>query len=140
MRRNALKLSLLAAACVASGAAIAAKLSLKDKRLIGTWLSDRERTFQLWRYRKELTDEQRAKFEEMFGKFRRRFTTGHVHTEFEGDKTVARYEVVAKDSQSVVISFPDEKESNLQQIFFEDGGWMYVFSGYNVEFFRRVEA
>ncbi len=94
----------------------------------------------MWRYRKDLTDEQRAKFEEMFGKFRRCFTTTHVHSDFEGTKSVARYAVLAKDSRSVVLSFPEEKDSNLQQVFFEDGGWMYVYVGYNVEFFRRVEA
>ncbi len=95
---------------------------------------------QLWRYRKDLTDEQRTKFEAIFGKLKRRFTATHVQTEFEDNKTIGRYRVVAKDSHSVVVSFLDEKESSLQQIFFEDGGWSYVFSGYNVEFFRRVEA
>jgi Spy/CpxP family protein refolding chaperone len=140
MRREALKLSLLAATVVASGQTIATMNPAKDTRLLGTWLSDKERTVGMWRYRKELTDEQRAKFEAIFGKFRKRFTATHVHTEFEGDKTTTRYKVVAADSRSVVVSFPDEKSSNLQQLFFEDGGWMYVFSGYNVEFFRRVEA
>ena len=140
MRREALKFSLVAATAVASSSALAARPTPKDERLLGTWISDKERTTQMWRYRKDLTDEQRAKFEEMFGKFKRRFTVTHVHTEFESDRTTGRYSVIAKDSRSVVVSFPESKGTELQQLFFEDGGWMYVFSGYNVEFFRRIEA
>jgi hypothetical protein len=139
MRRSALKLAALAGLSLASLPAFASKAHPFDKRLLGTWRSDKERTVKLWRYKQELTEEQKAKFESIFGKLTRRFTSTHAYSEFEDQKIVGRYWVVASDSRSVVVKISDEGRIDLQQIFFEENS-IYVFSGYNVEFFRRVEA
>ena len=140
MRRSALKLAALAVLGLASAAgASAIKPGKVDKRLLGTWRSDEKRTIKLWRYKQDLTDEQKLQFESIFGKLVRRFTATHSYSEFDNDKSEARYAVIASDSRSVVIAASSAGEPELQQIFFEEG-FIYVFSGYNVEFFRRVEA
>ncbi len=139
MRRSALKFAALATLGTVSLASVAAKPRKVDKRLLGTWKSDKDRTVKLWRYKQDLSEEQKTKFEAIFGKLTRRFTSTHAYSDYEDQKTEARYWVVAADSRSVVVSFSEEGKVELQQIFFEENS-MYVFSGYNVEFFRRVEA
>lgn len=108
-----------------------------DSRLLGTWRSDKERTVALWKYRKEISKNEREKFEKIFGKFTLRFTPTHVHTEFDGTKDTMAYTVIARDSSSVVIALRQEETDSLQHIHF-DGEHYYVLSGYNVEFYKRV--
>lgn len=140
MRRHALKTILGTSAVLLSGGALAApKGRLVDKRLLGTWRSDKERTVALWKYQKELSPETRERFERIFGKFTLRFTETHIYTEFEDTKDTVPYSVVARDSSSVVIAWHEEKERSLQHIHFE-GESYYVLSGYNVEFYKRVAA
>ena len=139
MRRSGLKLLLAGAAALASVPILASGSQKADRRLLGTWRSDKERTMRLWRFKKELDTEQKAKFESIFGKMTRRFTSTHAYSEFDGETTSNPYRVLGADEHSVVVAYPNGKASELQQIFFEDD-WFYVVSGYNVEFFRRVTA
>ena len=56
MRRHALKAIFgTSVALLTSGALGATEKRLVDKRLLGTWRSDKERTIALWKYQKELT-------------------------------------------------------------------------------------
>ena len=139
MRRTTLKLLAASSLALAAFPAIADKPRKVDKRLLGTWRSDKERTTKLWRYKIELDAERKTKFESIFGKLTRRFTTTHAYSEFDGEKTSRTYRVVASDAQSVVLSSSERGRIELEQIFFEDE-WFYVISGYNLEFFHRVEA
>lgn len=140
MRRHALRTILGTSAVLLSGGAFAApKGRLVDKRLLGTWRSDKERTVALWKYQKELSPETRERFENIFGKFTLRFTETHIYTEFEDTKDMVPYSVVAHDSSSVVIAWHEEKDRSLQHIHFE-GESYYALSGYNVEFYKRVAA
>jgi hypothetical protein len=140
MRRHALKAILgTLIALLTSGTLGATEKRIVDKRLLGTWRSDKERTIALWKYQKELAPETRERFEKIFGKFTIRFTETHIYTEFEDTKNTVPYSVVARDSSSVVIAWHEEKERSLQHIHFE-GESYYVLSGYNVEFYTRVSA
>ncbi len=140
MRRHALKAIFgTSVALLTSGALGATEKRLVDKRLLGTWRSDKERTIALWKYQKELTQETRERFENIFGKFTLRFTETRIYTEFEDTKDTVPYSVVARGSSSVIIAWHEEKERSLQHIHFE-GESYYVLSGYNVEFYKRVAA
>ncbi|MBI3149298.1 MAG: hypothetical protein HYZ17_12385 [Betaproteobacteria bacterium] len=140
MRRHALKAILgTSVALLTSGALCATEKRLVDKRLLGTWRSDKERTIALWKYQKELAPETRERFENIFGKFTLRFTETRIYTEFEDTNDTVPYSVVARDSSSVIIAWHEEKERSLQHIHFE-GESYYVLSGYNVEFYKRVAA
>jgi len=135
-------LSTLAVAGLAVAAREAAALPQQhkpDPRLIGKWKSDRERTVKLWKYSKPLSDDERLRFESMFGKLTWRITPTHIFSEYDGEKLSQQYSVLGVDSQSVVIRRKGESHDELQQFFFEEG-WLYVVSGYNIEFFKRVET
>lgn len=99
-----------------SGAFRARERRLVDRRLLGFWRSDQERTLSLWKYQKELSPEVRERFEKIFGKFTLRFTETHIYIEFEDTKDILPYSVVARDSSSVVIAWHEEKERSLQHI------------------------
>jgi hypothetical protein len=142
--RRALLFSSLAAVGFGSASVQAAPPAAQrrtDRRLVGTWRSDRERTAKLWKYNKEVDAEAREKFESIFGKLTWRITPSKWFGEFEGDKFSGPYNVVASDSRSVVVFHPGDPglPGELKQYFFEPEH-MYVLSGYNVEFFKRVEA
>lgn len=141
--RRALLSSLVIAglAPVASVAAPPQKSRRTDRRLVGTWKSDRERTAKLWRYNKEVEEQARLKFEAIFGKLTWRITPTKWYGEFEQDKFSGPYSVLASDHRSVVVFHPGDRDApgELKQYFFEDE-YMYVVAGYNVEFFKRVEA
>lgn len=138
MRRSFLKYFLGASTSLVAGEAIAAaKGRLIDKRILGTWQSDKERTVALWKYRKDVGDEKRERFESIFGKMKLRFSTTHVYTEFDDLNEVTPYSVVARDEDSIVIAGYRENKVQLQHIHFEQDSY-YVLSGYNVEFFKRI--
>ncbi len=137
MRRTVLRQLAAFPLALGSASALAKSERKIDKRLIGTWRSDKERTAKLWRYKNELDEVNKAKFESIFGKMTRRFTATMIYSEFEDQKSSGKYWVVASDSRSVVVAYPDPSGLELQQIFFEED-WHYVYSGYNIEFFRRV--
>ena len=138
MRRRIINVALgTAAALLTCDAVGAVDRSHIEKRLLGTWRSDKERTIANWKYKKELAPEVKERFERIFGKFTLRFTEKYIFTEFDDTKTTAPYLVVAQDSTSVVIEWHEEKGRSLQQIHFEDDGY-YVLSGYNVEFYKRI--
>jgi hypothetical protein len=140
MCRHVLKAILgCSAASLMNSVSVSTEKRLTDKRLLGTWRSDRERTIALWKYQKEITPETKERFEKIFGKFTLRFTKTHIYTEFEDMKNIVPYSVIASDSSSVIIAWHEEKEKSLQHIHFE-GEIYYVISGYNIEFYKRVAA
>jgi hypothetical protein len=107
--RRALLISSLAVAGLApiSASAVSGSGRKKtDRRLIGTWRSDRERTVKLWRYNKEVDAEAMAKFESIFGKLTWRITPSHWHGEFENDRFSGPYSVIASDQRSAVVLHP----------------------------------
>ena len=139
MRRTTLKTLAAGALSACVLPTLAASSRKTDKRLLGTWRSDKERTTRLWRYKTELDAENKLKFESIFGKLTRRYTSTCLYSDFDGDKTSGKYSVIASDTRSVVLAYTEEDGTRLEQVFFEED-WIYILAGYNVEFFRRVEA
>ena len=72
---------------------------MHDKRLIGTWKSDEERTFRDYTFKPSVSQKIRKKFRSIFGEITHTYTRTRVKT----DLGTSRYKVVAKDDFSVVI-------------------------------------
>lgn len=117
------------------------RASKPDKRLLGTWRSDRRRTLRYFKPKAWCTPSRLRKFKALFGKLVVEWAHGAYHTEFDGHKVTAPYEVVARDSVSVVVQVRDvlSGEDRLQHIHFDgDYYWVALSGGGICEFFRRV--
>lgn len=113
---------------------------ITDPRLLGTWFSDKGRTLSEWFFSPEATDQAREKVASMFGKLKIRYTLARVFTEFENDKTVCPYRVLATDDSSVAILRRTDGRDEIQHIHFAGENVYWVTCGRNREFFYRVQA
>lgn len=111
-----------------------------DPRLLGVWRSDAALTLAEWVFAEGTTVAQQSRIRSWFGKFRMRYTPARVFTEFESDRTVCPYRVVATDASSVAILRRSEGKNEIQHIHFIEPSVYWVSVGRNREFFRRVEA
>ena len=112
-----------------------------DKRLLGTWKSDRRLTLKHGEPSSTRTPNPPNRSKSILGKLVIRWGKGVVCSEYDGSKFKDAYEVVASDSVSVVIRGYHEllNEERLTQIFFEkDHYWFWTPWGMR-EFFRRVK-
>ena len=112
-----------------------------DSRLRGLWQSDRRLTFRHYQPPRKLTPARLRKFKSIFGKLKVRWGNGLVTTEYNGFKWKDAFEIIGRDSVSVVIRGYNEilGEDRIQQIFFEpDYYWFWTPWGMR-EFFRRVK-
>ena len=112
-----------------------------DPRLLGTWRSDRRRTFRHFKPKAGCPPQSLRKFRALFGKLVVTWGRSVVRTELNGHRWSARYEVVARDAVSVVVRVWDESggEDGLQHVHFAgDYYWVALAGGSVCEFFRRV--
>ena len=134
-----------------------------DKRLLGTWKSDRKRTFQEWKWTKRLTPQKKKRFESLFGKLEVTYTRVEVIMTLRYRKWehARQYAIVAVDETSVaVVHFGETKIKNrkrydpdnlnaavaifgskpkIQHIHFDKKHcWISLGSGRNREFFRKI--
>lgn len=138
MRRTALKhLALLG--LTASAASQSTRAMPVEPRLLGSWVSDREKTLALWRFRPEASSETRDKVAALFGQLRLTFTATDVRATQGGTESVHPYRVLASDGRSVVLETTVDGGRVLEQVFFE-GDYCYKLAGYNLEYFRRTAA
>jgi hypothetical protein len=88
-----------------------------------------------------MTPKRLHRFKSIFGKLLIRWGNGTVYTEFDGIKSKDPYEIIAKDSVSVVVRTFNEvlNEERLTQIFFEKGHYWFWTPWGMREFFRRVK-
>ncbi|HRY49511.1 MAG TPA: hypothetical protein P5186_15785 [Candidatus Paceibacterota bacterium] len=114
---------------------------IHDKRLIGTWRSDRRRTMAEWVSVRRLTERRRKKLSDIFGHLTLRFTRSRLHSEFKGTRDTQEYAVLASDSDSVSIVHWDGllKERRIQHLHFE-GRHYWITLGRNREFFRKQRS
>ena len=108
-----------------------------DQRLLGLWRSDKAQTLSEWVFASGTSPEASTKVQALFGKLVLRYTPARVFTEFEGDKTVCPYRVVAVDEQSVAIVRRSEGKDEIQHIHFSGENSYWVSCGRNREFFTR---
>ncbi len=121
---------------------------LHEPRLIGTWISDKQRTLE--QFPEHLTEAQKEKLSSLFGKLRVTYTPTTYTTELDGRTETFPYTVLGVDKHSVVIrddSTPNPdldllERSTFYKIHFDgpDSYWVTTQSGGLVEYFRRVSA
>src|SRR5262245_28485382 len=117
---------------------------LGDKRLIGSWRSDRERTIADWRFKPDTPEDKQEIVINMFGKLELTYSRYRCVSLLNEHRSVAWYRVLAKDSESVMIISLRRFEikgwlRTLYHIHF-DGDWYWITLGRsnNREFFRKV--
>jgi hypothetical protein len=110
-----------------------------DRRLLGTWKSDKRQTFR-WFYPKPgCPPESLRRLKALFGKLVVRWGYRKFRSDLEGYKDSEPYEVVASDAESVVVRFLDtgDPRGRLRQIHFE-GDYYWLWAGGIREYFKRV--
>ncbi|MDZ4688187.1 MAG: hypothetical protein SH850_24195 [Planctomycetaceae bacterium] len=113
-----------------------------DKRLLGTWKSDRLQTFRHWKPLPKCSPKSFRKLKALFGKLVVRWERTKVHSEYDETSLDAQpYELVASDSQSVVVRMRNHlfEEDRLYFIQFEEDRYCMTLDGGFVEWFRRVD-
>jgi len=115
---------------------------LREPRLIGTWVSDKDRTLEY------LADTQKEALGELFGKLKVTYTDKTYTTELDDEREIVPYTVIGQDLHSVVIR--DDSEPNPDKDIFElstftkiqfdgpDSYWIITAIGGLTEYFRRV--
>ena len=135
-----------------------------DKRLLGTWKSDKRRTFAEWNWKKGTPPQKKAKLKSFFGKLEITYTCTKVisvlrHRQWERAR---RYAVLATDDTSVVLvqfgkmeikgrrrydlvnlqileescSKPQIEHIHFDRKYF----WVSLGNGRNREFFRKIRS
>jgi uncharacterized protein YbcI len=122
-------------------------------KLIGTWISDRPTTIKRWRWPKRVSKYKKAKFSRLFGRLKITFTAHHIITDFDGDVTKTKYQMLGCDESSAVFKRIDTassvkkvpdfmleyyKANFLMHVFFDgDRYWVPVGGGSGQEWFKR---
>jgi hypothetical protein len=112
-----------------------------ERRLLGTWCSDRKATVSEWRFEKRLTPQRRQKILGMFGLLRVTYTRTRIRGVFRDYRFTQRYELLAADSDSVAVRYEDSQltgEWRIQHIHFEGRDRYWIALGRNREWFKRV--
>lgn len=120
---------------------MAAKKSKTDKRLMGTWQSDRARTLKELRYRPGMTAKQRKMFRGLFGHLRLSYGRKYVHGVLRDYHFTDPYQVIASDQHSVVIRMYSKvlEQWTLYHVHFADEDHYWVAIGFNREWFKRLK-
>jgi hypothetical protein len=108
---------------------------LYDKRLLGTWKSDRKRTAAEIAARRDMPADKKAALSALFGRLELRYTRAHCYSTLDGTTERTRYSVVARDAESVAIVNDD----TIYHVHFEEDSYWITLGSSNVrEFFRRI--
>lgn len=120
---------------------MAVKKTMTDKRLLGTWQSDRARTLKELRYRPGMTVKQRKVLRGIFGHLRVTYGRKYIRGVLEDYKFVGPYEVLASDEDSVAIRVYCKTTENwdIRHIHFHDSEHYWISLGFNREWFKRVK-
>jgi hypothetical protein len=112
-----------------------------DKRLLGTWHSDRRRTLKELRFRPGLSRKHRDYLRASFGYLRVRYTRRQIHGVLRDYRFSQPYEVLASDAISVAIRHYYEltDEWLITHIHFHDDRHYWISVGFIREWFRRVK-
>ena len=114
-----------------------------DRRLLGTWQSDRKPTIAGWRFDKRPTPKRKRQFLGIFGKLRVTYTRKRIAGVFGDYQFTQRYEVLASDSETVAIRYEDAQLTSewlIQHIHFEGTERYWIALGGNREWFKKVKS
>jgi hypothetical protein len=117
-----------------------------EPRLIGTWLSDADRTIEAARGSLNLTPEREAAFRKIFGRLQMTYSESTCETNLDGTLDAFEYQVLGSDPTSVAVrsigSQPIKmlKLSEFSVIHFDgpDALWLQPEHGPR-EYFKRVK-
>ncbi len=89
-----------------------------EKRLIGHWISDKERTLK--EFNPKIQENQRFLFQISLGGIRISYNDNTIELNYRGDVYKQTYEVIEKSNESITIKIYNEKstEGFIQQIYF----------------------
>ena len=73
------------------------------KLLVGTWKSDKRLTLECCHRYHRMTGAKKRRFASLFGKLVLRYTRSRLHHALRGTEWTAKYDVVAADSDSIVV-------------------------------------
>ncbi len=116
-----------------------------DRRLLGTWRSDRRRTFKDWIWPPRTSAKARKRLSKqlstIFGHLVLRYTRTRAHADFKGTTSSHKYEILGVDSNSVAIMTWDTvlDEESIYHIHFEGDRHYWITLGRQREWFRRVD-
>ncbi|PYU59682.1 MAG: hypothetical protein DMG55_13120 [Acidobacteria bacterium] len=115
---------------------------MHDPRLIGSWRSDAHKTSLEIAARRDITAAKKNKLLRFFGKLELRYTPTRCYSSLNGQTSVNRYRVVAKDSWSVavLVSNPIVGEQIVHIHFEGNYYWIVLGSGRMREFFKRLSS
>ena len=105
-----------------------------EKRLIGTWISDKKKTKKELRARNDIISSK--KLEALFGKLKIKYGRKYIRTELNDHKTKNQYRVLAADYESVAI-LVEEEQPLIFHIHFE-GEYYWICLGKFREYFKKV--
>ena len=110
-----------------------------DRRLIGTWRSDRKKTFSDWVWPGKRSTKSKERFKALFGHLEIRYTARWCSVELKGSKSKWPYHVLAINYNSVVIAKLDTATNEEQfSILTFEGDWYWIPLGQNREWFRKI--
>jgi hypothetical protein len=113
-----------------------------DSRLIGSWRSDAYKTSLEIAARRDITAVKKKKLLRFFGKLELRYTSTCCYSSLNGQISMNRYRVLAKDSSSVALMVSNPTAGKqIVHIHFEGSHyWTILGSGRMREFFKRVSS
>ena len=107
---------------------------LIDRRLLGTWKSDRKRTFEGHLWPATATPTIQRRYRAIFGKLVVRWTPKRTTSELDGLRETNTYQVLASDIDSVAVLV----DGSIYHIHFDGDEYYYLNLGRTMEYFRRV--
>ena len=116
------------------------KATKTEKRLLGTWLSDRQRTLKELRFRPGTSRKSREWLRASFGHLRLTYTRHQIRTVLKDFQTTDAYEVLVSDANSVAIRWHCKvtDEWDIRHIHFHGQDHYWVSYGYHREWFKRI--
>lgn len=113
-----------------------------DFRLVGSWRSDSRRTSLEIAARRDITAARKRKLLRFFGKLELRYTPTLCYASLNGQLSVNRYRVLAKDSSSVVLLMSNPiARKQIVHIHFEGSRyWVILGSSGMREFCKRMPS
>lgn len=112
-----------------------------ERRLLGKWRSDRQRSLRHYKAGPQSTSTAQRKFRGLFGKMTVRWTPQRCAFELMGTEWSSKYEIIASDDQSVIVRMSDANGTDtVAQITFEGNEFYWVgCQGLLCEWFKRVK-